>query len=84
MLDFNARYRVDGIPGIAFYLTGFYSEPDEDTIWTGFERVDETRVIAIMVGDDRKHIVDVSDLTLLNENDYCPECGQIGCTHYAI
>lgn len=39
----------------------------------------ERTVIAVMVGDDRKHEIDVDDLTPLNDEDYCHECGQIGC-----
>lgn len=37
-------------------------------------------VRAVMVGDDREFIVDVSDLTRLGDDDYCAECGQVGCT----
>jgi hypothetical protein len=33
-----------------------------------------------MVGDDCVHIVPVEDLEILGEDDYCHECGQIGCT----
>jgi hypothetical protein len=36
-----------------------------------------------MVGDDRKHTVDVDDLTELADGAYCHSCGQIGCTHNA-
>ena len=41
---------------------------------------DFTRVRAVMVGDDREHIVDVSDLTVIPEDGYCRDCGQTGCT----
>ncbi len=37
--------------------------------------------IYIMVGDDRRHHVDLHDVTPLNDDDYCGECGQIGCAH---
>ncbi len=33
-------------------------------------------VIAIMVGDDREHTVDVADLTPIAEDDYCPNAGR--------
>lgn len=82
-IDFDARYRVRDMPGVAFYLRGHYSEPDEDTIWSGVENVDSSFVRAVMVGDDREHIVDVDDLELLGEDTYCPGCGQIGCGHHA-
>jgi hypothetical protein len=39
------------------------------------ERDDMVR--AVMVGDDREHLVDVSELTKLDE-DVC-SCGQLGC-----
>lgn len=44
---------------------------------------DRRNVIAVMVGDDRKHTVSIDDLIPLAEDDYCPECGQVGCTAYA-
>lgn len=40
---------------------------------------DPSRVRAVMVGDDHVLIVDVDDLTVIGEDDYCHECGQIGC-----
>lgn len=63
--------------------------PDHDTgedveFYTGdgewFEQ-DEScgRVIVVMVGDDRRHEVDVDDLTPLAEDAYCGCCGQVGC-----
>ena len=92
-LDFDARYSVKHMPGIAFYLVGYvtewqeyvvdvYDDYDDVFILTDFEEVeDRNRVIAIMVGDDYKHIVDVDDLTKIDDDDYCSGCGQIGCGH---
>jgi hypothetical protein len=37
-------------------------------------------VRAVMVGDDTEHIIDIDDLTPIADEDYCHECGQIGCT----
>ena len=42
---------------------------------------DRDNVIAVMVGDDREHVVPVEDLTLIADDDYCGSCGQVGCTH---
>lgn len=47
---------------------------DQDTERTG-------RVVAVMVGDDRRFVVDEEDVTPLAREDYCGECGQVGCTH---
>lgn len=52
-----------------------YDEPEQT------ERRDMVR--AVMVGDDRVHIVDVDDLTEISDDDYCPGCGQTGCRAYA-
>lgn len=89
-LDFDARYSVAGYRGIAFYLRGYVRTPlvDDNTgelvrDWLGecddAYNVDTTQVRAIMVGDDREHIVDVNDLTPLDDDAYCSGCGQIGC-----
>lgn len=83
MLDFNAAYTVDGYRGIAFRLIGYAPMPQDagDDDWGDFEpEDDETRVIAVMVGDDRRHVVDVEDVTVIPEDAYCAECGQMGCT----
>lgn len=66
--------------GIAFYVLGWETEPDEDTEWSGYEQRTD-RVVVVMVGDDARHIVDVDDLTPLERSAYCGECGQIGCGH---
>jgi hypothetical protein len=81
MLDMNAHYTVDGYPGIAFRLVGYKEVWTEDYEWSGIAEVDTDWVRAVMVGDDRVHEVEVTDLTLLSDDDYCPECGQVGCGH---
>lgn len=66
--------------GIAFRVLGWETEPDEDTEWSGCENR-TGRVIVRMIGDDARHSVDESDITPIAREDYCGECGQIGCTH---
>jgi len=74
-------YAVAGYGGIAFRIIGFKTE--EITCWHTGEVLDEVEdpdvVIAVMVGDDRRHEVDVSDLLPLAEGEFCSCCGQIGC-----
>jgi hypothetical protein len=81
MIDFNAHYAVAGWPGVAFYLMGWLEYPGPDTEWDGIMLVDRTQVRAVMVGDDREHVIDVDDLTEIADEDYCGGCGQIGCGH---
>lgn len=71
-------YTVKGYAGIAWYVLGWETEPDQDTEWTGYEPR-TGRVVAVMVGDDCKFSFEPEELTAISENDYCPECGQIGC-----
>lgn len=55
-----------------------------EVCWTegDYERVyDESRVRAVMIGDDREHTFDVEELTPLDRDEFCGECGQIGCGH---
>lgn len=93
-IDFDAHYTVSGYAGIAFYLLGWKAasvpvmclaiDPetgDEYEVESGEydTEPDYQTVIAVMVGDDRKHSVDVSDLTIIPEESFCRSCGQIGC-----
>jgi hypothetical protein len=41
----------------------------------------DRRVKAVMVGDNRVHHEDIEDCTPLKDDEYCSECGQIGCGH---
>lgn len=95
-LDLSARYSVEGYGGIAFYALGYATEwTEEEWIYCGEgdeddeanylynepeEIEDRSRARMVMVGDDRVHLIDVEDLTVIGEDDYCHECGQIGCT----
>ena len=73
-------YAVEHYGGIAWRIYGWETEPDEDTEWSGYE-VRTGRVVAVMVGDDRRFTFDPADVTPLDELDYCHVCGQMGCTH---
>ena len=81
-VDFEAAYKVEGYGGIAWRLIGYHTYRDEDYEWSGIEEVDRSRVNAVMIGDDRVFTLEVSEVTPISEDEYCPECGQIGCTAY--
>ena len=76
-------YCVRGWRGIAFYVMGWETEPDEDTEWSGIEER-TGRLVVVMVGDDARHLVDPEDVEPLPESGYCRTCGQIGCRHNVI
>jgi hypothetical protein len=73
-------YSVRQYPGVAFYVLGWQTEPDDDTEWSGIE-ARTGRVLAVMIGDDYRHSLDPDDLEPLPREEYCGECGQIGCRH---
>lgn len=97
-VNFNSYYRVEGYRGIAFYLLGYAKrfipiycytideDGEEIEVESGeFEEEDDTdNVIAVMVGDDRKHTVSIDDITEIEESEFCHDCGQIGCGHNTI
>ena len=78
---FNAdAYRVRQYSGIAWHVLGWETEPDEDTEWSGIEER-TGRVIAIMIGDDRRFSLASDDVSPIDRKEYCGSCGQIGCAH---
>ncbi len=53
-------------------------------VWAQDEEPTERRtgqVVFHMIGDDRRILCDESDLTPIAREEYCGECGQLGCTH---
>lgn len=64
--------------GAAWHVLGWEVKPDEDTDWTGI-KVRTGKVVAVMIGDDRRFTFEEGDLTPLAREDYCGSCGQVGC-----
>ena len=79
-LDFDSKYKVEGWGGIAWYALSYEKVQDEDYEWSGIEHENRDNVVCMMVGDDAKFTFEVSMLTTLDDDEYCHECGQIGCT----
>ena len=73
-------YTVSGYRGIAWYVMGWETAPDEDTEWSGVEER-TGQVVAVMVGDDRRFTFSPEDVTPVAREAYCGGCGQIGCGH---
>ena len=79
--EFSAdAYTVSGYRGIAWHVLGWETEPDQDTEWTGIEER-TGRVVAIMVGDDRRFTFGPEELAPIDREAYCGSCGQVGCGH---
>jgi len=73
-------YTARGWAGIAWRVLGWETEPDEDTEWSGQEQRTGF-VVGHMVGDDALHRFEPADLTVLDREEYCSVCGQVGCAH---
>lgn len=71
--------RVRGFE-VACRVLGWQTEPDEDTEWSGYE-TRTGRIIVRMIGDDHRYAVDPDDIAPIAREEYCSECGQIGCGH---
>jgi len=67
-------------PGVALYALGWETAPDKETEWSGYEQR-TGRVLCVMVGDDCYFSQDPDDLAPLDREEYCGECGQVGCQH---
>lgn len=76
----DTSYTVRGFRGIACRVLGHETEPDEDTEFSGYENR-TGKVVIHMVGDDSLFSVDPDDCAPLAREEFCGECGQIGCCH---
>jgi hypothetical protein len=81
---FPGYYR-DKQGGVAWRIVGAEIEVYEnweDEFSPGCEEWRETgMLVAVMVGDDARHVFDPGDLEPLDREEFCGECGQIGCCH---
>ena len=76
--DFPNPVQISAYKGLACWIVGDQTEPDQDTEWTGIE-TKTGRLVARMVGDDHLFICDPEDISTLDDSDFCSECGQVGC-----
>ena len=73
-LNRGDRVTVDGYRGIAFWVLGPTTSTDEDG-----DEYDTGEIDVRMVGDDRTFVVDPDDCTPIDDEEFCPDCGQVGC-----
>lgn len=77
-LSTDEKYMVDGYSGIAFWYAGpqlrWFDQIDS---WDDDTMEETGMAIMVMVGDDREHIIDPADVTLI-EGEVC-SCGQTAC-----
>lgn len=54
---------------------------DLDTccVYNTWTTIDYEWVIAVITGDNHQFMIEVSELSEIGDDDYCPSCGQIGC-----
>lgn len=59
--------------GETFYCDGSCEEGE----WVEYEDLARVR----MVGDDQVHEVTTDECSPLDDDDFCADCGQLGCSH---
>lgn len=69
--------RYAGQDGMAFVVRGPLLERDSDGV---LEPVDGWLIITA-VGDDYRVAAELSELTALAREEFCGQCGQVGCGH---
>ncbi len=88
-------FSAKGFSGVALVVVGYprtwevstFTDTDPETgeeieVESEGEWVEDSggdRVLVRMVGDDRDHAIDRSDLQPIKRADFCGGCGQIGC-----
>lgn len=77
----GGRFIVQGMPKVAWRYIG--EQVDRIFVWEDqdYEQQPTGMVRMVMVGDDQPHVHDPIDVIAINREDYCAECGQIGCGH---
>jgi hypothetical protein len=81
---FSGRYQEIGGVKVAWIILGWETEPEIDPKFPDDDEPEEVRtgrVVACMVGDDSLFVFEEDELVPLPRENYCSECGQIGCTH---
>lgn len=59
--------------------TNSYAVEEVIDEWEWVDDPDSEMMEVCMVGDDHVHTVDISEMTLIDDDEYCSNCGQIGC-----
>ena len=93
--DYSGVYKEKNRPGFAWRIVGprkvwvpvsYWWFNDDDEMVEVFDDEGEMIndyesgiVLAYMIGDDQLHELDFDDLVKVEDDEYCHECGQIGC-----
>lgn len=94
-VDFGQYVTAKDYGGIAFWVDNWSKDIKEEYVeyiesgdsgevffgWEEVEVISDSIVECYMVGDDRMFKFDIEDLTIIDVNDFCGSCGQIGCGH---
>lgn len=94
-VDFGQYVTTKDYVGIAFWVDDWAKDIKEEYVeylesgdsgevffgWEEVEVISDSVVECYMVGDDRMFKFDIEDLTIVDVNDFCGSCGQIGCGH---
>lgn len=71
-------FQREGLPGIAWWAIGNPPMFDE---WGETDGWDPDFILAHMIGDDRIYRIELTEVIPITDDEYCSQCGQIGCGH---
>ena len=66
-------YEHKRMPGVAWDMVTY-------TTYGNSARSDDGWGVFVMVGDDRERSFPMSDMLILLPEEFCGQCGQVGCT----
>lgn len=77
-LDELRAFRLEYCPGVAWHAIAYEPMYDEYGDEDGYTT---DTIIAVMVGDNRRFRIPTEDCIPITNDEYCSQCGQIGCGH---
>lgn len=73
-------FRCDNLKGIALRFASWSNIDDYNgNDWEDGEPI--SGGYFYMIGDDRLNYIEIEDIEIINDDEFCGSCGQIGCGH---
>lgn len=76
-------FRCDDFKGIALRFDS-WTDLNEYNGYEYEELEDDYEITSAffhMVGDDTTYLIEISEVEIINDDEFCGGCGQIGCGH---
>jgi hypothetical protein len=83
-------FKSDDFKGIALRFSQYVKDDDDifylndDDDWEEVDYNSDNEITSAffhMVGDDTDYLIEIEDIEILDDDEFCGGCGQIGCGH---